>query len=193
MTLRDWYLRLRALAAPRRVERELDEELAFHIERDTHKHLADGLTPADARTRARARFGSVPLAADQCRDARGTAPVDALVRDIVYAWRTFRRAPLVAFTIIATVALGLGLVTVVFTAYNIFFLRLDAVRSPGELFAVERLTGPGADAVVPFTRSEADAIRRETTVFTDVIAMLRPVRARIRLRTGTDDRLRQRR
>ena len=179
MTLRDWYLRLRALAAPRRVERELDEELAFHIERDTHKYLADGLTLADARTRARARFGSVPLAADLCRDARGTAPVDALVRDIVYAWRTFRRAPLVAVTIIATVALGLGLVTVVFIAYNIFFLRLDAVQSPGELFAVERLTGPGADAVVPFTRSESEAIRRETNVFTGVVAMLRPVRARI--------------
>ena len=111
MNLRDLFLRVRALVAPRRVERELDEELAFHIERETQKHIADGLSPADARTRALARFGSVPLAADQCRDARGTAFVDDLARDILYAFRTFRRAPLAALTIVATVGLGLGLVT----------------------------------------------------------------------------------
>ena len=123
--------------APRRVERELDEELAFHIERETQKHIAAGLSPVDARTRALARFGPVPLAADQCRDARGTGFVDDLTRDILYAFRTFRRAPLAALTIVATVALGLGLVAVVFTVYNILFLRADAVRSPGELFAVD--------------------------------------------------------
>ena len=93
MNLRDALLRLRALRAPRRVERELDEELAFHIERETQKHLARGLGLGEAGTRARARFGSVPLAADQCRDARGTAFGDTLARDILYAFRTCRRAP----------------------------------------------------------------------------------------------------
>ena len=131
MNIRDLFLRIRALVAPHRVERELDEELAFHIERETQKHIAAGLSPTDARTRARARFGPVPLAADQCRDARGTNVVDDLTRDILYAFRTFRRAPLTAITIVATVALGLGLITVVFTIYNLAFLRLDAVRRPG--------------------------------------------------------------
>ena len=138
MNLRDLKLRLRALIAPRRVERELDEELAFHLERETRKHIANGLSPAEARARARARFGSVPLAADECRDARGTAFVDDSVRDILYAFRTFRRAPLAALTIVATVALGLGLVAVVFTFFNIFLFRVDAVPNPDELFAVER-------------------------------------------------------
>ena len=181
MNIRDLSLRIRALVAPHRVERELDEELAFHIERETQKHIAAGLSPTDARTRARARFGPVPLAADQCRDARGTNVVDDLTRDILYAFRTFRRAPLTAITIVATVALGLGLITVVFTIYNLAFLRLDAVRSPGELFVVERPTAPGADASLPFTRAEYDAIRRETAVFTDAFAMLR-------LRTRIDGR-----
>jgi predicted permease len=175
MNLRDLFLRVRALVAPRRVEGELDEELAFHIERETREHIAAGLSPVDARTRARARFGSVALAAEQCRDARGTAFVDDLVRDMRYAFRTFDRAPLAALTIVATVALGLGLVTAVFAVYNIFVLRVDAVRSPGELFAVEleRWTGPGdADEDLPFTRPDYDAMRRETSVFTDAIAML---------------------
>jgi hypothetical protein len=94
VNLRDLFLRVRALLASRRVERELDEELAFHLERETYKHLAQGLGAAEARARALARFGSVSLAADQCRDARGTALVDDTVRDISYALRTFRRAPL---------------------------------------------------------------------------------------------------
>jgi predicted permease len=179
MNLRDLFLRVRALAAPRRVERELDEELAFHVERETQKHVAEGLSPAAARARALARFGSVPLAADQCRDARGTALVNDLARDVLYAFRTFRRAPLAALTIVATVGLGLGLINVVFTVYNTIFLRADAVRSPGELFAVERRTGPDTDASLPFTWPEYDAIRRETSVFTDAFAMLRPVRTRI--------------
>src|SRR4026207_1984280 len=64
MNLRDLLLRVRALAAPRRVERELDEELAFHLERETQRQIANGLSPADARDAALARFGPVALAAD---------------------------------------------------------------------------------------------------------------------------------
>jgi hypothetical protein len=117
----------------------------------------------------------VPLAADQCRDARGTGLLDDLRRDIGYAFRTFRRAPLAALTIVATVALGLGLVAVVFTVYNMFFLRVDTVRSPGELFAVEQITGrDDADDGIPFTRPDYDAMRRETNVFTDAFAMQSP-------------------
>ena len=104
--------------------------------------------------------------------ARGTGVVDDLRRDIRYAFRTFGRAPLAALTIVATVALGLGLVAVVFTVYNMFFLRVDAVRSPGELFAVEPRTGrDDADEGIAFTRSDYDAMRRETNVFTDAFAM----------------------
>jgi predicted permease len=173
MNLRDLFLRIRALVAPHRLERELDEELAFHIDRETEKQIAAGLTPVDARTRAIARFGPVPLAADQCRDARGTGVVDDLRRDIGYAFRTFRRAPLAALTIVVTVALGLGLVAVVFTVYNFFFLRADAVRSPGELFAVEleQRIGRDNEPDAVFTRSDYEAMRRETSVFTDVFAI----------------------
>jgi predicted permease len=177
MNLRDLFLRVRALAARRRVERELDEELAFHIERDTQRHIANGLSPEDARARARARFGPVALAADQCRDARGIALVDDLARDILYAFRAYRRAPLAALTIVATIALGLGLVAAVFTFYSYFFLRLDAVQNPDELLAVTRPTGE--DSSVAFTRAEYDALRRETSVFADVVAIVRSIETRI--------------
>jgi predicted permease len=179
MTLRDLTLRIRALFAPRRVEQELDAELAFHIDRETEKHIAAGLSPSDARARALARFGPVALAADRCRDVRGITVVDTLVRDVLYAFRSFRRARLAAITIITTVGLGLGLVTVVFTFYNALFLRADAVRNPGELFAVQQLPAPGARAWVPFTRATYEALRAETSVFADTLAMFDDMPARV--------------
>src|SRR5215471_1060364 len=127
MNLRDLKLRARALLAPRRVERELDEELAFHIERETQKLVAGGLTAADARAAARKRFGPVGLAADACRDARGTGLVDTTLRDVRYALRGFRRAPLVSVTIVATVGLGLGLVAAAFSVLNLLLFRVELV------------------------------------------------------------------
>jgi putative ABC transport system permease protein len=185
MNFRDLKLRLHGVIARRRIERDLDEELSFHLERETQKHIADGLSPAEARARARARFGSVALAADECRDARGTAFIDDCVRDSLYALRTFRRAPLAALTIVATVALGLGLVAVVFTFFNIFMFRVDAVRNPGELFAVERPRDPDGNSV-PFTLPEYEALRRETNVFSDAFAM-RSIDSRVdgRMMAGT--------
>jgi predicted permease len=179
MTLHDLTLRIRALFAPRRVEQELDEELAFHVDRETEKHIAAGMSRARARALALARFGPIALAADRCRDVRGITFVDTLVRDLLYAFRSFRRAPLAALTIIATVGLGLGLVTVVFTFYNALFLQPDAVRNPHELFAVKQLPAPGARAWVKFTGVTYEAMRVETGVFVDTAAMLDDTGARV--------------
>ena len=178
MTFRDLRLRLRALWAPRRVERDLDDELAFHLEMETRKHVSAGLSPDAARARARARFGSAALAADQCRDARGITFVEACLQDASYAIRGFRRTPAVALTIIGTVALGLGLVAAAFTIFNHFVFRVDAVRDPGELFSVERPRSGGAERA-RFTRQEYEALRRETDVFSDALAMLADVTSRI--------------
>jgi predicted permease len=101
------------------------------------------------------------------------------MRDVLYALRTFRRAPLAAITIVATVGLGLGVVAVVFTFYSGIFLRVDAVSNPDDLFAADRPVRATAGAWIPFTRPEYEALRRETDVFTDTAAMLRGVSARV--------------
>ena len=102
-----------------------------------------------------------------------------MARDVAYALREFRRAPLAALTIIATVGLGLGLVAVVFTFYNALFLRADEVQRPAELYEVRRPPEPGARTWVPFKRPDYEALRRDTTAFTDAFAMLRNVGTRI--------------
>ena len=62
-----------------------------------------------------------------------TAFIDNTVRDILHAPRTFKRAPLVAFTIVPTVALGLGLAAVAFTVLNALLFRVDAVPDVHEM------------------------------------------------------------
>jgi len=96
--------------------------------------------------------------------------VDGLVRDVLYTGRSIRRAPLVSLTIVTTVALGLGLVAVVFTFLNEVILRVDQVRNPHELFAVERQRSAEA-APTSFTRSQYDALTRETSAFSDAFAI----------------------
>ena len=106
---------------------------------------------------------------DQTDVLQGTALIDDAIRDILYALRGFRRTPLVSFTIVATVALGLGLVVVAFTFLNALLFSVDRVANVNELFAVER--PPTSDGEpVRFTRAQFDALRRETEVFTDAYA-----------------------
>jgi hypothetical protein len=100
----------------------------------------------------------------------GTALVDSVVRDVLYACRSFRRAPLAALTVVTTVALGLGLVAVVFTLLNAVIFRVDEVRNPHELFAVERQRSASADPE-RFTRSQYESLVRETNVFSDAYAI----------------------
>ena len=95
--------------------------------------------------------------------------IDNLARDVRYAFRSFRRTPLVALTIVTTVGLGLGLVAVVFTLLNLMIFRVDEVRNPHELFAVERQRSATAEPQ-SFTRAQYDALVRETAVFSDTFA-----------------------
>jgi predicted permease len=176
--VRDLKLRLRALITPGRVERDLHEELSFHIEREARKLIDHGMHPDQARAKAQARFGSTAVVADECRDERGTAFVDNTIADIRYALRTFRGAPLAAFTIVVTVAIGLGVVAVLFTFLNTFLFRVDRVPAISEMYAVER---PRSDNGEPslLTRPRFEALRTETNVFAGAYAALPDVDVRV--------------
>ena len=178
MNLRDLKLRARALFAPKRAERDLHDELSFHIEREAMKLMDQGLPPEDARARAQAKFGSATVAADECRDERGTAFIDNTVGDLQYALRTFRRAPLATLTIVVTVAIGLGLVAVLFTVLNVLLFRTDAVPDITEIYAVEHPQQANGE-LSQFTRQRFDALRSDTNVFTEAYAALNEINLRI--------------
>lgn len=178
MSLADWTLRARALFRRHRVEQELQDELSFHIEREVKKLMDDGVPEREARSRAQARFGSTTVAADQCRDERGTAFIDSTIGDIQYALRTFQRAPLSAITIVATVALGLGVVAMLFSVLNVMLFRVDTVPDITEMYSVERPSQVD-DNVEAFTRPRFEALRVETQVFTDAYAAVNDLDLRI--------------
>src|SRR5918993_3309997 len=178
MNLRDLTLRARALFAPNRAERDLRDELQFHIERETRKLIDAGMTADEARMKAHARFGSITVAADECRDQRGTAFIDNTIGDLQYALRTFRRAPLASLTIVVTVALGLGVVAVLFTVLNVMLFRTDSVPDITEVYAVDR-PQQANDDLSTFTRQSFEALRSETNVFTEAYAALNDVDLRV--------------
>ena len=116
-----------------RFERDMDEELAFHLQSRIDDHLRRGLSRTDAERRARLEFGGVDKYKEQIRDARPFALVDDLARDLTYAWRSLRRTPVFATTAIVAIALGVavnaGLVTLVYA----LVLRPLPVKDPGTI------------------------------------------------------------
>ena len=104
-----------------RFEEGMNKELQFHLDQATADYIAQGLSPEDARRRARTDFGAVDLAKEELRDTRlslGRRAVDALVSDLRQSLRNFRRAPGFAAITIGMLALGLGINSAVFTVVD---------------------------------------------------------------------------
>jgi predicted permease len=104
--------------------------------------------------------------------------VDSTLDDIRFALRSFRCAPLAAFTIVATIATGLGVVAVLFTILNMVLFRTDAVPDVDELYAVQLPQAVSSESPL-FTPAAFEAFRRETSVFQDVYAAISDINVRV--------------
>jgi predicted permease len=136
-------LRLRSLVRRADVERELDEELRYHIDRQTEENIRHGMSPDAARTAALRAFGGIERRKEQVRDTRGTRWIEEPARDVAFAWRTLRRAPGFALAVVLTLALGIGANTAMFTLLRGTLLRPLPNRD-GERLVYLRQAAPGA-------------------------------------------------
>ena len=148
--LRTLRLRLRSLFRRQRVESELDEELRYHVERLIEEYVSRGLSADEARRAALREMGGLEQRKEECRDTRGWRWLDDLVWDARLAVRALRKAPLFTCIVVASLALGIGATTAVFSAVNAMLVR--------------RLPYPDADRLV-WIKHEARRLGDSTLAF----------------------------
>ena len=135
--------RLRCLFSPRKPG-ELDEELAFHVAQSIEKNVAAGIAPNEARRRAMVEFGAMERTRELCREQRPGWWLGTVAQDVRYALRGFRRNPVFTITVLATLALGIGATTAVFSVVDRILFRplpyahADRIVSIGMVHSLER-------------------------------------------------------
>jgi putative ABC transport system permease protein len=134
--LDDLRYRLRALFRRNAVERELDEELRFHLDQQAAMDERAGADPVEARRQARLALGGLEATKEATRDARGVRILEILGRDLRYGLRTLVRTPVFTIVAVASLALGIGANTAMFQLLNALVLRPVPVARPHELVEV---------------------------------------------------------
>lgn len=162
--------RFGALLHGRRLDEEFDREMASHVEMLTEEYVRRGLTPEAARRTAVIRFGGAMQLKEQQREHRSVPVVETAMQDVRYALRSLHRYPAFSLVAVATLAIGIGAGTAVFSFVRAVLLRPLPYKAPGELVRIYE-TNP----LKNWTRNIAAPAnwadwRTRNTVFTDIAA-----------------------
>ena len=169
--LNDLLLRMRSLFRRKIVEAEMDEELRFHFENQVAKLVRSGLTPTEAKRRARLEFGGMEQVKEDYRDSRGVTFIETLLQDIRYGLRILGRTPVITSVAILSLALGIGANTAIFSMMDAVMLRLLPVRNPEELVQVRiRALKSGTETGGYFTNPLWEQLRDRQDVFSNAFA-----------------------
>src|SRR5919201_2808760 len=132
----DWRIRLRSLFKRSDVERELDDELRFHVERQAQAYEDAGLDHAEAVRRARIEFGGLDQMKEQCRDARGVRWVEETIQDLRFAARLVAKDRWFTLAVVIVLTLGIGVNATVFALVNAALLRELPFEHPAEIVSL---------------------------------------------------------
>ncbi|HEY6403998.1 MAG TPA: ABC transporter permease, partial [Blastocatellia bacterium] len=160
--------RLRALLRKSEVERELDEELRYHIEQQVEQNIRLGMSPEEARQAALKSFGGVEQAKDRSRDARGVRWIEDLWQDLRYGARMLMKNPGFTTVAVLTLALGIGANTAIFSVVNGVLLKSLPFPESERLIEVTESTKDEPEMMVAYP-NYLDWRARQT-VFEDLAA-----------------------
>ena len=167
--VRRFLLRLRNVLRPHHPDADLSREISSHLALLEDEYVRRGMSRDEAHRQARVTFGGVEQAKELHRGARSFQPLDEVLRDGRYAVRLLRRTPVFAITAIASLAIGIGATTMVFTAANALLARTaPGVADPDRLVDISRMVGNvGVEAI---SSEQYLAIHERVTRVQDVFA-----------------------
>src|SRR6266851_8963346 len=140
--LRAWVLRLWAVFRRGPADAELGQELESHLQMHIADNVRAGMSKDEARRQALIKLGGLEATKEIYRERRGLPLVDTLVQDVRYGVRVLGKSRAFTFVAVATLALGIGVNTAIFTAFDALVLRPRPVKDPERLVSVFR-TSPG--------------------------------------------------
>jgi len=179
---------MRIRLSRRNWEQRMDDELRFHLDQQIRDYMEHGLSCAEAERRARQQFGTLELAKDECRDQRSAEWLNQILRDVRHACRSLWKSPGFAAAVIATLALGIGANTAIFSLIYSVLLKPLPYPAPDRIFSVETmLPRQDAFASVPMRVQDYLEWRKANTAF-ESLATLTPAQWNLTL-DGEPERL----
>ena len=117
-------------------ERQLDAELRFHLEQQAADYVAAGMTPEEARRRARLEFGGLEQVKEECREVGASRFIETLIQDVRYGGRMLRKNPAFTVAAVLTLGLGIGAATAIFNVTDETLFSPLPLPEPQQLVAV---------------------------------------------------------
>lgn len=163
--IKQLFMRLRSSFADAGKDRDLDAEMASHLEMAVEENIKRGLSPEAARRKALVRFGGTEQARLKQHEARGFHGLDTLWLDLRYTFRTMRRDPIFTLVAVLILALGIGANIAVFSVVNTLMLRPLPFQDPQQLVWISDAKGRAGLSSQTYSTDAYQGFRDQSTSF----------------------------